>query len=65
MLTKEQMKKINGGYVGCHEYFKSGNPPAFFQANADVCSDDCSCQTFYDGACEWLNISAGVDCGCK
>ena len=62
MLTKEQMKQINGGTSGCDYYSSSDEKKGSW-----ACSDEpCACQAVYDEYCTTYYGCAYVICsGCE
>ena len=72
MLTKEQMKKVSGGYEGCIMTIDTSNPmqcgtvsqiAVLYQPG--ICNSDCDCQTHADADCLNDNCCVDMDCGCK
>jgi len=66
MLTKEQMRKINGGYIGC---WWSGNSDCNQGMSFVPCpsfdTDPCSCQHSMDYLCVYDDCCDNIDCGCQ
>lgn len=61
ILTKDQMKKITGGYIGCDVQDAGGNDVGSVRCSGSACA----CQDILDHECELLDQCGDVDCGCK